>query len=136
MNPIVKNILAVVAGVAAGGLVNMGLIMISGSVIPPPEGVDPTDMDSLIENISQFGPKNFIFPFLAHALGTLAGAFTVAKLAANNHSKFALGIGAFFLIGGIMMAVQLPAPVWFEALDLIVAYIPMAWLGGKWSGNT
>lgn len=136
MNPIVKNILAVIAGVVAGGIVNWGLIQVSGSIITPPVGVDVSNMDSLTENIGQFSPRHFLFPFLAHALGTLVGAFTVAKLAANNHKIFALSIGAFFLIGGIMMAVQLPAPVWFEALDLILAYLPMAWLGGKWSGNT
>lgn len=136
MTPLVKNILAVVAGIAAGWIVNMGLIILSGSIIPPPEGVDTTNMESLAEGMQMFGPKHFIFPFLAHALGSLAGAFTVAKIAANNHLKFALAIGAFFLIGGIMMVVQLPAPFWFEALDLIVAYIPMGWLGAKMSGKT
>ncbi len=30
-----------------------------------------------------------------------------------------------------MMVLQLPSPMWFNALDLIVAYIPMAYLGGK-----
>jgi len=36
MNPIIKNILAVLAGVVLGSAVNMGIIMISGSIIPPP----------------------------------------------------------------------------------------------------
>ena len=26
---------------------------------------------------------------------------------------------------------MIPAPAWFIALDLIVAYIPMAWIGGR-----
>ncbi len=39
MNPIVRNILAVVAGVLLGSVVNMGLIQISGAVIPPPRGL-------------------------------------------------------------------------------------------------
>ncbi len=37
----------------------------------------------------------------------------------------------FFLLGGITNVFLLPAPVWFAALDLIGAYIPMGWLGGK-----
>jgi hypothetical protein len=45
--------------------------------------------------------------------------------------KIALGIGVLFLIGGTAAVMMLPAPMWFSALDLIVAYIPMAWLGGK-----
>lgn len=40
-------------------------------------------------------------PFLPHALGTLIGAFVAAKLAANHHMKFAMGIGVSFLIGGL-----------------------------------
>ena len=40
-------------------------------------------------------------------------------------------IGVFFLIGGTMSVFMLPAPVWFEILDLSLAYIPMGWLGGK-----
>ena len=35
MNPILRNILAVIIGIVVGMFVNMGLIMISGSVIAP-----------------------------------------------------------------------------------------------------
>ena len=134
MNPILKNILAVVAGLVLGSVVNMGLIMLSSSVIPPPEGVDVTNMESLKSSMHLFEPKHFIFPFLAHALGTLAGAFTAARLAASHQMKFALGIGAFFLIGGIANVFMLPSPAWFTVLDLVGAYIPMGWLGGRWAG--
>lgn len=131
MKPVYKNILAVVAGLIVGSIVNMGLIIISGSIIPPPEGVDPTNMESLKENMHLFGPRHFIFPFLAHALGTFAGAFIAAKFAATHQMKLALGIGAFFLLGGITNAFLLPAPAWFISVDLILAYLPMGWLGGR-----
>ncbi len=39
-------------------------------------------------------------------------------------------IGSVFLIFGIAMCFMIPAPAWFIALDLTVAYIPMAWIGG------
>jgi hypothetical protein len=29
------------------------------------------------------------------------------------------------------MVFQLPAPLWFDLVDLIFAYFPMAWLGYK-----
>ncbi len=44
MNPIIRNILAVVGGLLLGGIVNMGIVLISGSLIPPPEGADVTTM--------------------------------------------------------------------------------------------
>jgi len=131
MNPIVKNILAVIAGIVIGSLVNMGLVMSGHAIISPPEGFDPMDMESLKENIHLFQPKHFVFPFLAHALGTLVGAFLAAKLAVSHKMKFALGIGAFFLLGGIINTMTLGGPTWFNALDIILAYIPMGWLGGK-----
>ena len=43
-----------------------------------------------------------------------------------------MAIGFAFLAGGVMMVLTLPAtPVWFILLDLIVAYLPMAYLGYK-----
>jgi len=131
MNTTIKNIIAVIAGLIIGSVVNMGIIMISGSIISPPEGADVTTMEGLKESIHLFQPRHFILPFLAHALGTLAGAFFAGLIAANYKMKFALAIGVFFLIGGIVNAFILPAPTWFIVVDLIGAYIPMAWLGGK-----
>jgi len=61
----------------------------------------------------------------------LVGAYLSARIAASHKMKFALGIGMFFLIGGISMVFMMPAPVWFVLLDLSVAYIPMGWLSGK-----
>ncbi len=131
MNNTVKNVLAIIAGLVIGSAVNMGIIMISGSIIPPPEGADLTTMEGLIESMHLMEPQHFIFPFLAHALGTLVGAIIAAKIAATHQMKLALGIGAFFLIGGITNVFMLPSPTWFIIVDLVGAYIPMGWLGGK-----
>jgi hypothetical protein len=131
MNPIIKNAIAVIAGVVVGSIVNMGIIMLSSSLIPPPAGADVTTMQGLVESMHLFEPKHFLMPFLAHALGTLAGAFISGIIAATYKIKISLVIGLFFLAGGIINIYFLPSPVWFTILDLLVAYIPMAWLGGK-----
>jgi hypothetical protein len=131
MHPIIKNILAVLTGIGVGSAVNMGIITISGSVIPPPDGVDNTTMEGLKAAMHLFEPKHFLMPFLAHALGTLAGAFLAALIAANHNMKFALGIGAFFMLGGIANVLMLPSPLWFTVLDLGAAYIPMGYVAGK-----
>ena len=131
MNPVFKNILAVIAGCIFGGMVNMGIIMISGYIIPPPAGADLTTTEGLKAAMHLMQPKHFILPFFAHALGTFAGAWLAAKIAANRKMAFALGIGVFFLIGGIANIVMLPSPLWFTILDLVVAYIPMAYLAGS-----
>lgn len=129
MNPILKNILAFVVGLILGNVVNMSIVLLSPYVIPPPPGADVTTEAGLKASIHLFEAKHFIMPFLAHALGTLAGALLCAKMAASHHIKLALGIGVLFLIGGIIASRMIPAPTWFIALDLIVAYLPMAYLG-------
>ncbi len=126
-----RNLLAVLAGVFVGGLVNMGLITVGPLIIPPPAGVDMTTAEGLQAGIALLEPRHFVFPFLAHALGTLVGAALTARLAVSHHARLALVIGVVFLVGGIMAATMIPAPSWFIALDLIAAYIPMAWLGGR-----
>jgi hypothetical protein len=130
MNPILKNILAVIAGWIGGSIINMSLVKI-GHMILPIEGLDPSNMNALAEVMPTLEPKYFIFPFLAHALGTLVAAFIAYNLAATHKMKFALGIGAIFFLLGIMVSFMIPAPTWFAVTDILLAYIPMAWIGGK-----
>lgn len=131
MNPTLKNILAVVAGLVAGGIINTLIIGVSGKIIPPPEGADVTTFEGIKASIHLFEPKHFLMPFLAHALNALVGAFVTAKIAANRHLLLAMIIGIITLLGGIAAVVMIPAPLWFNVTDLTLAYLPMAFLGGK-----
>ncbi len=131
MNPILRIVLAVITGIALGASVNIGIISISGSIIPPPDGADVTTMEGLKATMHLFEPKHFLMPFLAHALGTLVGAMVAALIAASHKLRLALAIGVVFLAGGIQMVMALPSPLWFSITDIVGAYIPMAYLGAK-----
>ena len=131
LNKIVRNVLAVIPGIVLGSVVNMGIINLQYSFISLPEGVDVTNTESLKSSMHLFEPIHFIFPFFAHAIGTLVGAYLAARIAASHKMHFALGIGIFFLIGGISMIFIIPSPIWFAILDLSLAYIPMGWLSGR-----
>jgi hypothetical protein len=126
---VLRNILAVVVGMIVGGGVNMAFVIASPLVIPPPAGVDVSDLQSLSASIHLFEPKHFVFPFLAHAVGTLVGALLAYLVAASHRPVFAYVIGVCFLAGGIAAARMIPAPAWFVVLDLAAAYVPMAFLG-------
>jgi hypothetical protein len=130
-NPILKNILAILLGLIVGSFVNMAIIMVSGKVIPPPNGADVTTMEGLTATIHLFEPKHFIMPFLAHALGTLVGAVLAGLIAASYKLRFALAIGFVFLLGGVANIFMLPGPLWFDVVDVLFAYLPMAYLGAK-----
>lgn len=131
MRRIVRLVLAVVVGFIAGSVVNMALVHLSGSVIPPPAGANVTTMEGLKASLHLFEPKHFVFPFLAHALGTLVGAAVATLLAPGRASGPAWAVGVLFLLGGIASVFMLPAPLWFTVVDLGLAYLPAAWLGHR-----
>ena len=136
MKPVVKNTLAVIAGAVVGSIVNITLVNIGPYVIPLPEGADISTMEKLRESMQLFTPANFLFPFLAHALGTLVGAYVAARFAHSHHLKLALLVGALFLAGGISAVNMLGGPMWFNVTDLVLAYIPMSFLGARLAGRT
>jgi hypothetical protein len=128
MPRLLRNVLAVLAGFVIGAGVNTALITLSPSIIPPPAGVDVNSAESLAKAMHLYEPRHFVMPFLAHALGTLAGALAAYLIASTHRALIAYVIGAVFLCGGVAASFMIPAPAWFIALDLMVAYLPMAWL--------
>lgn len=131
MRRALRFILAVIAGLLAGGLVNMGLILVGGSVVALPAGADAATAEGLKASLHLFEPRHFIFPFLAHSIGTLVGAAVATVLTPGRTSGPAYTVGGLFLLGGIANVVMLPTPLWFGALDLVLAYLPAAWLGHR-----
>ena len=128
MPNLMRNVIALLAGIIIGGGVNMALITLSPSLVPPPAGVDVSDVDSLSRGMHLFEPRHFVMPFLAHALGTFAGALVAYLIAATYKAQMAYLIGVAFLCGGVAASFMIPAPAWFIALDLLAAYLPMAWI--------
>ena len=68
-------------------------------------------------------------PLLAHAAGSIIGDTIAAWIATRNELLVALTIGSFFLFSGVMMVFQLPIPIWFNVVELTLAYLPMSWIG-------
>ena len=122
MKQTLKNIGIVILGLIIGMIVNMGLIVLGGIVFVPLENFEPM-------NAMNWDFKYFLFPFLAHSIGTFSGAFIVSKLSKKSNIIMPLIVGFYFLAGGIYMVTILPAPTWFVLLDIILGYIPMALLG-------
>ena len=126
-----RNIIALILGLFLGGMINMLIINNGGGFIAPPEGVNPNDIESIKENMHLYTPIHFFIPFLAHAMGTFIGALITSLIAVSIRMYLAIGVGFCFLIGGIMMVLMLPSPLWFNIIDLCLAYLPMGWLGWK-----
>ena len=112
-------VVVVVVGFLAGSAVNMGFILLGGHLVPPPVGSDVSSMDGLKAAMPLFGPANFVFPFLAHALGAVLGACVAALLAPGRSATLAWVVGGLFFLGGLANVFLLPAPLWFSVLDLV-----------------
>jgi hypothetical protein len=130
----VKIFLAIVLGFVTGSMVNMGLVTLGPLLIPLPEGVNPSDMESFKTSAHLLQPRHFVFPFLAHAVGTVVGALIAwwtAPVSEPGKRRVAYAVGTLFLAGGIAASFMIPAPATFIVTDLVLAYLPMAWLAVK-----
>jgi hypothetical protein len=129
---VLRAIAGVFAGLIAGAALNMGIIYAGAALLPPPEGVDVGNIESINANIDKYTVLDMMVPFAAHALGSLLGAFVAAMIAVTARARLrvSLVVGCLFLILGIEAVRMIPnAPLWFDVLDLGLAYIPMALLG-------
>jgi hypothetical protein len=126
-----KQILGAIAvGLLAlfvGGITNMGIVQAGGALWPVDPQFDLKTMAGLEAALPTYTTVQLLIPVLAHAAGTLVAALIVARWGLWPVFSAYVFAGLFFL-GGLQMVVALPAPVWMETLDLLVAYFPMAWL--------
>lgn len=130
-----KDTLIFILSLFIGMAVNMGLIYAGIYLVPLPEGVDITTKEGLKAALPLMKFQHFLFPFLAHALGTLSGAYCVSRWTSTHQQRRGWIIGAVFFIGGLMNIIGMPSPLWFSIADLTLAYFPMAWLGMKLSNR-
>ena len=128
----IRNIIGLIVGYVVGSVVNFGLIMANMAIMPA--GTDFSTTEAVNAAMGSLQPVNFALVFLAHALGALVGAWVSTLIAVSHKLKIAIFIGALFLLGGIYAAVAINAPFWFEAADILFAYIPFALLGAKLGG--
>ncbi|MBP6455289.1 MAG: hypothetical protein KA275_01065, partial [Chitinophagaceae bacterium] len=112
-NKVFRYILALLFGVIAGSIVNMGIIMLGINVVEMPNGFEMKNPETLNSLFQYFNWQQFSIPLLAHAGGTFVGAYLAAKIAMEKKLIFALLIGLLFLIGGIMEVNSRPTPTWY-----------------------
>lgn len=125
---IVKNVLAVILGTIIMMVLNMVILTIGMSLGVP--DFSQTDLSTLAGTDLLF----FALPFLAHSIPTFVGPYLGVKIAASNKFLIAMIITSFHLMGGIYMAffcVEIVAPTWYDLTDVLLAYVPMGYLGWK-----
>lgn len=126
----IRNILAVFAGLAAGMVTNMALIMLNAyALFPMPGGMDMNDPAQMNVYIATLPATAFILVLAAHLGQSFVGGWTAARLGASKPMLLALIVGVLTLVGGIMNMMQLELPTWMY-IELPL-YLVVAWLAGR-----
>jgi choline-glycine betaine transporter len=131
LHPSIRIVLAILAGMLSGGMLNLFIVNFGHMLIPPPAGVDLTTTEGLLAAMPMMEPRHFLMPWLAHALGTLLSAFVACRLANNHFRRISIGLGVWNMVGGLLMIIAVPGPLWFTLIDIVLAYLPFGWLGGR-----
>lgn len=132
MSPRVRSVVFIIVGLVVGSIVNMIIVRLGMTVVTPPAGADMSTPAGIKAAMPLFSAQHFIFPFLAHALGVLVGAYVATRWSRTASRTPAIIVASLFFIGGLLAVFMMPgAPMWFIALDLVVAYFPMGMLGYK-----
>jgi hypothetical protein len=124
-----RNVLAILIGLIAGALCNGAILKLNGTWVSLPANVDMQTPAGIAAAMPLLAFKHFVVVFLAHAVGAMVAALVATLLAKPKRQYIPLIIGGLFLIAGIMMVIQIPAPAIFSIIDLTLAYVPMAYLG-------
>ena len=128
---ILKNIIIVILAILIGSAVNMSIIELDHLLFEIPKNLDLNKIEDLDKFVQSLPFYRLLFPFFAHAMGSLIAAYLVTKFSVSHSFYVSLCIGALFMVGGIYMVLILNAPLYFELMDLSLAYFPAAWLGHK-----
>ena len=125
----IRNILSVLAGLAAGMAVNMGFVIANGILFPAPEEFDWQDAAMASEYFATLPALAFALVLTAHLGQAFVGGWVAAKISETNPMSVALTVGALTLVAGVinMMNMPLPGWMWIE----MPLYLLVAWLAGK-----
>ncbi len=125
----IRNILAVMGGLAVGMAINMAIIKINSSVLfPAPPGADLSDTTQLKAYVATLPASAFLVVMLAHLGQSFVGGWIAARAGASRPMLLAMIVGAVSLYGGLMMMMEIRGPTWF-AVELPL-YLVVAWLAG------
>jgi hypothetical protein len=126
----IRNILAVVAGLAVGMAFNMAIIMANAYVLfPMPAGMDMADPEQMNAYVATLPFAAFLVVLVAHLGQSFFGGWTAARLAGSQPLPLAMIVGVLSLLGGIMNMMTIHGPTWMY-IELPL-YLAVAWAAGK-----
>lgn len=112
-----RSILATVAGIAAAVILITVMQAIGHALFPPPDFVDPTELDRFAEYVKNLPLPAKLWIALSDAIGTTGGVF-IAAYFGRPLKLPALLVAGFILAGAVWNLTAIPHPPWLSIVDL------------------
>ncbi|OLC51001.1 MAG: hypothetical protein AUH43_03705 [Acidobacteria bacterium 13_1_40CM_65_14] len=130
MAAIARSVLAVLTGMVVAALVVAIVEAISSQIYPLPRGLNAADPVAMREYIKTLPAGAFVFVLIGWALGTLAGAWTAARLAGHSPQLHGNIVGTLLLGTGVANMLMLPHPAWVWILG-VITFVACGYGGGR-----
>ncbi len=111
-----RVVLATILGFIAGNAVNMSIIRFG---IPVKVELGGDENAALLKVMESFTAMDYLIPLSAHVFGILVG-LSVARLICRTSNIPIYIIGGLHMVGTVIVSFMIPAPVWFNIVDLIL----------------
>jgi hypothetical protein len=125
----VKNIFAVILGLAASSFIIFSLEVAGHIIYPTPPDFNLNDIESVKAFTSSAPPIVFILVIISYAVGSFVGGLVAAAIAGKNKMTKAITVGGILMGLGAYNLFMIPHPVWTIIISIFL-FIPCSWIGG------
>ncbi|WAS93320.1 hypothetical protein [Nannocystis punicea] len=125
-----RNLFAVVLGVAVAMFAIMAVELIGHSIYPPPANLRLDDPKAIRDYIDNAPFLALAFVPIAWAAGSFCGGAMAAMVAGGRRpQRFGVIVGAVLLVASAMNLWVIPHPAWLVLASPFACLIP-GWIGG------
>jgi hypothetical protein len=128
MSPLLRSVMAVVAGCLAA-FFHIGVIeSLNYLLYPPPADLDFSRPEALVAYMKVIPTGALLVVLVAWLVGSFAGSWITARLAPSPRRNHGLVVGAFLMIAAIGNMSSIHHPIWFWVVSL-ATLMPASYLG-------
>lgn len=132
MWPVIRSILAVIAGFIAASAVMMVVETVNGRLIYPDLGKRAqgvTDRQEIKAILASAPVGAFAVVLFGWVLGGVTGGFVATLISGKPRGRHALVLGVLLTLAGVANNLMLPPPLWFWIPTLV--FLPATYVGAR-----
>ena len=126
MHPILRSVLAILAGALVAFILIAAIELLSGKLYPL--HADANRPEEMGKAMARAPVGALLLVLLGWAVGTISGAWTATRTAGRSPLIHGLAVGALLLCAALANLLSFPHPVWFW-IAAVALFLPCAYLG-------